>query len=46
MIPTIFDVETAPLPEKDLMEIMPVFEPAGNLKDPEKIKASIEAKRK
>jgi hypothetical protein len=41
----VFDIETAPLPEDQLKASMPDFKPAANLKDPEKIKASIEEKR-
>src|SRR5665647_1809363 len=44
--PIIFDIETAPLPEAELIPFMPEFEAPGNFKDPEKIKAAIEAKRK
>ena len=40
-----YDIETAPLPMAQLEKLMPEFEPAGNLKDPDKIKASIEAKK-
>lgn len=42
----IFDVESGPLPESQLKELMPEFEAPGNLKDPEKIKVSIGTKRK
>ena len=45
MKPLIFDIETAPLPLEQLQAQMPEFEAAGNLKDPEKIKASIESKQ-
>ena len=41
----VFDIETAPLPEDQLKASMPEFKPAANLKDPDKIKASIEEKR-
>ena len=41
----VFDIETAPLPEDQLKASMPDFKPAANLKDPEKIRASIEEKR-
>ncbi len=38
-----FDIETGPLPERELAEIVPPFDPTevkvGNLKDPEKIAA-------
>lgn len=40
-----FDIETIPQDESKLLASMPSFRPAGNLKDPDKIKASIEAKR-
>ena len=43
--PIIFDIETAPLPEAELTPFMPEFEAPGNFKDPEKIKAAIEAKK-
>jgi hypothetical protein len=42
---TVFDCETLPQDETRLLAIAPEFTPAANLKDPEKIKASIEAKR-
>lgn len=42
----VFDIETGPLPETQLKELMPEFEAPANLKDPEKIKAAIESKRK
>lgn len=45
MQPFVLDIETAPLPLAHLESIMPDFDPAGNLKDPEKIKADIAAKR-
>lgn len=46
MIKNIYcDIETGPLPEAELSAVMPEFEPAANLKDPEKIKANIEAKK-
>jgi|SRR5688572_11735889 len=45
MKPLYFDCETAPLPEAELLASMPEFEPAANLKDPEKIKANIAEKR-
>ena len=41
-----FDVETAPLPDTDLLSLMPTFEAPANFKDPDKIKAAIEAKQK
>ncbi len=41
----VWDIETAPQPEEQLLASMPKFEPAANLKDPEKIKASIEEKK-
>lgn len=40
-----WDIETESLPVKQIEKLMPEFEPAGNLKDPDKIKASIEAKK-
>jgi len=39
------DIETGPQDLEKLQRQMPEFEAAANLKDPEKIKASIEAKR-
>ena len=42
---SVFDIETGPLPEEVLLASAPEFKPASNLKDPEKIKASIEEKR-
>ena len=42
---TVFDIETGALPLAELEAIMPEFEPSKVLKDPEKIKADIEAKR-
>lgn len=41
----IFDIETGPLPEPELVRLEPQFEAARNLKDPEKIRADIEAKK-
>lgn len=41
----IFDIETAPLPVAEISHLMPEFEAGANLKDPEKIRAAIEAKR-
>ncbi len=43
---TFFDCETGPLPLEKILAMMPEFEAPGNLKDPEKIKAAIEEKRK
>ena len=40
----IFDIETGPLPRKQLLENMPEFEPPGNIKDPEKIKLKLAEK--
>ncbi len=40
-----FDIETGALPETELAEMMPEFEPAANLKDPEKITANIATKK-
>ena len=41
----VFDIETGPIPEKELLAMLPPFDPdnvkCGNLKDPEKIKAKI-----
>ena len=41
----IFDIETGPLPENELLAMMPAFDPAdvksGNLKDPAKIAEKI-----
>jgi len=39
------DLETSAMPLEQLQPIMPEFEPAGNLKDPDKIKASIADKQ-
>lgn len=41
----IVDIETAPLDRPMLDLLAPEFKPAANLKDPEKIRASIEEKR-
>jgi hypothetical protein len=43
---TVFDTETSALPIDQLIPRMPRFEAAANLKDPDKIRASIEAKKK
>lgn len=40
-----FDIETCPQDEARLLAIAPEFRPASNLKDADKIKASIEAKK-
>lgn len=40
-----FDLETGPLPEEQLLPIMPEFEASRVLKDPDKIKADLEAKK-
>ena len=40
-----FDIETGPLPEADLLGLMPEFEANKNLKDPAKIEANIAEKR-
>ena len=40
-----WDIETEGLPLKQIASIMPEFEAAGNIKDAEKIKASIESKK-
>lgn len=41
----VFDIETAPLPETELVALVPPFDPAevktGNLKDPDKIAAKL-----
>lgn len=42
----VFDIETGPLPDAELMPLMPEFEAPGNIKDPAKIAAAIEAKKK
>lgn len=42
----VFDIETAPLPDAELEQFMPKEWPLGNIKDPEKIKAAIEEKKK
>lgn len=42
----IFDIESASLSEAELQAVMPQFEAPSNFKDPEKIAAAIEAKRK
>ena len=41
----VFDVESGPLPEAELHLLEPAFEPARNLKDPDKIRADLDAKR-
>lgn len=41
----VFDIETGPLPEAELALLEPAFEAGKNLKDPEKIRADLEAKR-
>lgn len=41
-----FDIETGPLPIEQIEKIMPEFKAAGNIKDPEKIKADIESKKR
>lgn len=42
----IFDIETGPLPEAELLPFMPTEWPLGNLKDPEKIKLAVAEKKK
>jgi len=42
--PCAFDLET--IANKTMVDILPEVKPAGNLKDPEKIKADIEKKKK
>lgn len=44
--PIVFDIETGPLPDSEILPFMPTEWPLGNVKDPEKIKAAIEAKKK
>lgn len=41
----VFDIETGPLPDIILDALVPEFEPAANLKDPEKIAADIAKKK-
>lgn len=41
---TIFDLETSALPDAQLELVKPEFKPAANLRDPDKIKASIAEK--
>lgn len=41
----VFDIETSSLPDSELEVVKPEFKPAANLKDPDKIKASIEEKK-
>ena len=41
----VFDIETVPQDEAKLLALAPEFTPASNLKDPEKIAASIAKKR-
>lgn len=41
----VIDIETCPLPLEQRKQFMPEFEPAANLKDPEKIKNSIADKQ-
>lgn len=45
MTSIVFDIETGPLPDIKLDALMPDFEPAANLKDPEKIAADLAKKR-
>lgn len=42
----IFDIETGPVPDLLLDTLMPQFEAAGNLKDPDKIAADVANKQK
>lgn len=42
----IVDIETSALPEPELKAMMPEFEPPGNLKDPAKMAAAIEEKKR
>lgn len=46
MKPVFFDLETGPLDPESLAKFKPQFEAAKNLKDPEKVKASIEEKER
>ena len=39
-----FDIETGPLPEQELDDFEPVFDPPRNIKDPEKIRAALAKK--
>jgi DNA polymerase elongation subunit (family B) len=45
MTTIVFDIETGPLPETELLAMLPAFDPAevktGNIKDPEKVAAKI-----
>lgn len=41
----LFDIETAPLPESDINNLVPEFEAPGNYKDAEKIKANLAEQR-
>lgn len=45
MTSIVFDIETGPLPDIVLDALMPEFEPAANLKDPDKIAADIAKKK-
>lgn len=45
MLTCVFDIETGPLPDATLVALMPEFEPAANLKDPDKIAADIARKK-
>lgn len=42
----VFDIETCSLPESELAPFIPTFDPPANYKDPDKIKAALDAKRK
>ena len=42
---TIFDIETGPRPESELVEVLPEFSAPANYKDPSKIAESIAAQR-
>lgn len=46
---TVFDIETAPLPDEEIIRVAPTFNPdkvkLGNLKDPDKIEQKIESAR-
>ena len=41
----IFDIETAPLPDAELAQFIPQFDPPSNYKDPEKIQQWLDAKK-
>jgi len=41
----VFDIETGPRPESEIMALAPEFKAPGNLKDPEKIAAAVAEKK-